>query len=73
VSALELENGEKTLKPSPSNWTTSPEKFAALHFFISKCRREIKMLDFKQRVTIKQTYPRKKKKPFSLHDNATTL
>ena len=68
----QCEDPFKTLKHSPSNWTTPPGKFAAFDYYISKCRCEIKMLDFKQRVS-KTNLSHYKKKPFSLYDNAKTL
>ena len=68
----QCEDPFKTLKHSPSNWTPPPGKFAAFDYYISKCRCEIKMLDFKQRVS-KTNLSHYKKKPFSLYDNAKTL
>ena len=62
----QCEDPFKTLKPSPSNWTPPPGKFAALDYNISKCRREVKMLDFKQRVTKTNLSPQEKESLFSL-------
>ena len=47
----QCEDPFKTLTHSPSNWTPPPGKFAAFDYYISKWRCEIKMLDFKQRVS----------------------
>ena len=41
----------KSLKPTSSSWTPPPGKFAALDYYVSKCRSELNKLDFKQRVT----------------------
>ena len=62
----QCEDPFKTLKPSPSNWTPPPGKFAALDYYISKCRRKVKMLDFKQRVTKTNLSPQEKEALFSL-------
>ena len=62
----QCEDPFKTLKPSPSNWTPPPGKFAALDYYISKCCREIKMLDLKQRVTKTNLSPQEKEALFSL-------
>ena len=39
-----------SLKPTTSRWTPPPGKFAALDYFVSKCRSEISKLNFRQRL-----------------------
>ena len=39
-----------SLKPTTSRWTPPPGKFAALDYFVSKCRSEVSKLNFRQRL-----------------------
>ena len=37
------------MKPKTSTWTPPPGRFAALEYYITKCRKEVAQLNFQQR------------------------